>query len=181
MSDKITDKNLFKNAKNGDETAMSELVSIFSPLIKSIAGSYYMCGGDGDDLYQLGLIGFSEAVKRYDSDKDVDFYKYAKICIHSKIIDAIKEANRKKHSPLNTAVDFEKVDVISSIDPETQVIVREQLLSVYSQMDIKLSDYEKQVINLYVDGLSYKEISERIGTTVKSVSNAISRIRSKLV
>lgn len=181
MSDKTIEKNIYEKARTGDEVAMSELVNSFSPLISSIAGSYFMYGGDNDDLYQIGLIGFSEAVKRYDADKNVDFYKYAKICIHSKIIDAIKEANRKKHSPLNTAVDFDEVNIVSSIDPEQQVIVREQLLSVYSQMDIKLSEYEKQIINLYIEGLSYKEISERIGTSVKSVSNAIGRIRSKLV
>ena len=103
-----------------------------------------------------------------------------KICVHSKIIDAIKEANRKKHSPLNTAVGIDNVQVVSSMDPEKRFIVREQLLSVYSAIDFKLSDYEKRVLNLYIDGLSYKEIAARVGTSLKSVGNAISRIRHKL-
>ena len=96
-------------------------------------------------------------------------------------MDAIKEANRKKHSPLNTAVGIDSVNAISSIDPEKRFIVREQLLSVYAAIDFKLSDYEKDVLNLFVDGLSYKEIAMRLNTNVKSVNNAIVRIRIKLV
>lgn len=181
MSDKDTEKIKLKMARAGDESSMSELIRDYSPVIRGISKSYFMYGGDSDDLYQLGLIGFYDAVNRFEPDKNVEFIKFAKICIHSKIIDAIKESNRKKHSPLNTAVGIDNAEVLGSIDPEHRFIVREQLLSVYSEMDIKLSDYEKQVMNLYIDGLSYKEISERMGTTVKSVSNAIARIRSKLV
>lgn len=177
----MLDTAIFERAKNNDEGAIAVLVRQFSPVIRAISHSYFLYGGDDEDLYQLGLIGFYDAVQRYDKDKNDDFAKFAKVCIHSKIIDAIKESNRKKHSPLNTAVGFETVDAVGFDDPEKIFLVREQLLSVYSAIDFKLSDYEKLVLNMYVDGFSYKEISQRVGKDVKSVTNAICRIRNKLV
>ena len=171
---------LLNKAKSGDDSAVLALTNEFSNVMKAISNSYFIYGGDSDDLYQLALIGFYEAIKKYDGTKNVDFAKFAKICIHSKILDAIKEANRKKHSPLNTAVGIDNVSVVSNMDPEKRFIVREQLLSVYSAIDFKLSDYEKDVLDLFIDGLSYKEIATRIGTTEKSVANAINRIRKKL-
>lgn len=181
MLDKSEINSILQRAKNNDDGAVSILTKEFAGVIGGISKSYFIYGGDSDDLYQIGMIGFYDAIKKYDSTKNDDFIKFAKICIHSNIIDAIKEANRKKHSPLNTAVGIEGINAISSIDPEKRFIVREQLLSVYSAIDFKLSDYEKGVLNLYIDGLSYKEIAERIGTNAKSVANAISRIRNKLV
>ncbi len=172
---------IINQAKNGDEIALGKLIKEFSSIISGISKSYFLYGGDIEDLYQIGLIGFYDAIQKFDFTKNDNFTKFAKICIHSKIIDAIKEANRKKHSPLNTAVGIDNVSITSSIDPEKRFIVREQLLSVYSAIDVRLSDYEKKVLNLYIDGLSYKDIATRIGTTPKSVDNAISRIRNKLV
>ena len=177
----MLDTAILGRAKNNDEGAITVLVRQFSPVIRAISHSYFLYGGDDEDLYQLGLIGFYDAIQRYDKEKNDDFVKFAKVCIHSKIIDAIKESNRKKHSPLNTAVGFETVDAVGFDDPEKIFLVREQLLSVYSAIDFKLSDYEKLVLNMYVDGFSYKEISERVGKDVKSVTNAIARIRNKLV
>lgn len=172
---------ILQQAKNGDETAVSRLTAYFSPVISSISKSYFIYGGDSDDLYQLGLIGFYESIKKFDFSKNGDFEKFAKVCIHSKIIDAIKEASRKKHSPLNNAVGIDGIETAGSISPEERFIIREQLLSVYTAIDFKLSDYEKRVLNLYVDGLSYKEIASITGKNEKSVGNAITRIRSKLV
>ena len=177
----MLDTAILERAKNNDEGAIAVLVRQFSSVIRAISHSYFLYGGDDEDLYQLGLIGFYDAIQRYDKQKNDDFAKFAKVCIHSKIIDAIKESNRKKHSPLNTAVGFETVDAVGFDDPEKIFLVREQLLSVYSAIDFKLSDYEKLVLNMYVDGFSYKEISQCVGKDVKSVTNAISRIRNKLV
>lgn len=175
------DKSILERAKTDDEMALLHLATDFSPVIRSISKSYFIYGGDSDDIYQLGLIGFYEAVKKFDFSKNTDFVKFAKICIHSKILDAIKEANRKKHSPLNTAVGIDNVDATGSIDPEQRFLIREQLLSVYAAIDVKLSDYEKQVLNLYTDGMSYSEIADITDKDIKSVGNAISRIRKKLV
>ncbi len=177
----MLDTAIFERAKNNDEGAIAALVRQFSPVIHAISRSYFLYGGDSDDLYQLGLIGFYEAIQKFDNEKNVDFARFAKVCIHSKIIDAIKESNRKKHSPLNTAVGFETLDAVGDGDPEKIFLVREQLLSVYSAIDFKLSDYEKSVLNMYIDGFSYKEISQRVGKDVKSVTNAICRIRNKLI
>ena len=181
MSDLINDISIIEKARLGDENAISQLTGEFSSVIRGISRSYFIYGGDSDDLYQIGLIAFYDAIKRFDSTKNGDFVRFAKVCIHSRIIDAIKEANRKKHSPLNTAVGFDKVDAVSSDDPEKLFLTREQLFAVYSAIDVKLSDYEKRVLNLYIDGLSYKEIAASVGKSVKSVDNAISRIRDKLV
>lgn len=181
MSDLVNDISIIEKAREGDENAVSYLTSQFAHVIRGITRSYFLYGGDSDDLYQIGLIAFYDAVKKFDGTKNSDFVKFAKVCIHSKIIDAIKESNRKKHSPLNTAVGFDKLDAVGSVDPEKLFLAREQLLAVYSAIDVKLSSYEKRVLNLYVDGFSYKEISARIGKSVKSVDNAISRIRSKLI
>ncbi len=172
---------ILEQAQKGEELAITRLTSQFSPVIRSISKSYFIYGGDNEDLYQIGLIGFYDAIKKFDVSKNVNFDKFAKICVHSRIIDAIKEANRKKHSPLNTAVGIDGINIVSHTDPEDRVILREQLLSVYAEINVKLSDYEKVVLNMYIDGMSYSEISKRIGKSVKSVSNAISRIRSKLV
>lgn len=176
----MLDTAILDKARNNDESAVAELVAEFSPVIRAISRSYFLCGGDSDDLYQLGLIGFYDALRMYDPSKNVEFSKFAKVCIHNKIMDAIKEATRKKHAPLNTAVGFDTLEAVESTDPEKIFLVREQLLSVYSAIDFKLSDYEKSVLNMYIDGFSYKEIAERVGKSVKSVTNAISRIRNKL-
>lgn len=178
---KAIDISTVKDAQSGDEGAVCRLTASFSPVIRAISNSYFLYGGDSEDLYQIGLIAFFDAIKKFDSTKSSDFTKFAKVCIHSKIIDAIKEANRKKHSPLNTAVGFDRVDAVGSVDPEKLFLIREQLIAVYSAIDVKLSDYEKRVLNLYIDGFSYKEIAKRIGKSPKSVDNAISRIRNKLV
>ncbi len=181
MADFKFDLSILEKAKNGDANALDSLTSCFSPVIRAISGSYFLYGGDSEDLYQIGLIAFYDAVKKFDLSKNTDFTRFAKVCIHSRIMDAIREANRKKHSPLNTAVGFENIDAVSSVDPEKLFLAREQLLTVYSQIEAKLSDYEKLVLNLYVDGLSYKEIARRVGKSVKSVDNAITRIRNKLI
>ena len=177
----MLDTAILERARQNDEGAISQLVEDFSSVIRGISQSYFIYGGDSDDLYQLGLIGFYEAIKAYDPSKSVEFSKFAKVCIHNKIMDAIKESGRKKHSPLNTAVGFDSDYAVESRDPEKIFLVREQLLSVYSAIDFKLSDYEKSVLNMYIDGFSYKDISQRVGKSVKSVSNAISRIRNKLI
>lgn len=171
--------NLLK-AKKNDQRAISELTSQFSDVLRAIAGSYFIYGGDTDDLYQISLIAFNDAIIKFDFSKNKDFLKFAKICVHNKIIDAIKESNRKKHSPLNNALDIDNVSPVNYVDPEKEFIIREQLNDIYSAIDIKLSDYEKEVLTLYIDGLSNKEIASRMQTTQKSIANAIYRIRNKL-
>ncbi len=177
----MLDTAIFERACNNDEGAITQLVAEFSPVIRSISRSYFIYGGDGDDLYQIGLIGFYDAIKKYDIQKNTDFSKFAKVCIHNKLLDAIKESSRKKHSPLNNAVGFDNTIIADGTNPEKLFLVREQLLSVYSKIDFKLSDYEKSVLNYYIDGFSYTEIAQRMGKTAKSVANAITRIRNKLI
>ncbi len=177
----LLDTAILAKARNNDEAAIASLVKQFSPIIRAISRSYFIYGGDGEDLYQMGLIGFYDALKSFDETKNVEFTKYAKVCIHNKILDAVKESTRKKHLPLNNAVEYDTIKDADGTDPEKIFLVREQLLSVYSAIDFKLSDYEKYVLNMYIDGFSYPEISQRVGKSVKSVTNAIARIRNKLI
>lgn len=176
----MLDTTILNRARNNDQSAIEALLNDFKPKIEAIARSYYINGGDFDDLFQIGLIAFYDAIKNYDSTKNVAFEKFAKVCIHNKIIDAIKESERKKHSPLNSAVGFEKIDAVEHFDPEKIFLVREQLLTVYSAINFKLSSYEKRVLNMYIDGFSYSEIAKSVGKSVKSVTNALCRIRHKL-
>ena len=181
LSDLRKETELIAAAQSGSDGALKTLTERYSSVIRAISGSYFISGGDSEDLYQIGLIAFCDAVNSFDCDKSSDFSKYVKVCIHRRMIDAVKEANRIKHAPLNTAVDFQTVNASGGTDPERLFIIREQLLNVYAAIDIKLSDYEKTVLNYYIDGLSYREIAARVGKSIKSVDNAISRIRSKLV
>ena len=167
-------------AKKDDQDAFNEITKYFYPIIKNIASSYFIYGGDENDIIQEGFIGLYNAVRSYDDQKNDSFEKYAKICIHRSIITAIKSASRKKHSPLNDYIEIDKQDVISNDNPEKLVLNREKILLIYEKIDVELSDFEKSVLELFIDGYSYKEIAIKLKKPVKSVDNAIARIRSKL-
>ncbi len=175
------DVSLVEQAKNGNEQAMETLAGMFSRMIRATARSYFLPGGDADDLFQIGMIGFYDAVKSYGSGENCAFETYARVCVHNRILDAVRESGRKKHLPLNTAVDFDKTHAKVGDDPESIVILRERLDGVLSDIEGKLSDLEKQVLRMYVDGYSYREIAARIGKNTKAVDNAVSRIRAKLI
>lgn len=181
MAERDVDINTLRKAREGDDSAVKTLAARFDGVIRGIAGSYSIPGADAEDRYQIALIGFYDAVQRFDAAKSSGFARFARICINSRLIDACKEAERKKNMPLNTAVGYDEMPLAGSVDPEKALLIKEELLSVYAAIDVKLSDYEKLVLNLYIDGLSNKEIAARTGKTVKSVSNAVARIRRKIV
>ena len=171
---------LLNAAKGGKAVAQNQIILQLSPMLKRISSRYFIMGGDKDDLLQEAMIGLHKAITSYDASKSNEFIAYAKTCIHNQIISAINEAAAKKHRPLNASLELEAANQFSYDGPMDLVITRETLESVLAIIQDKLSKKEKQVLLLYLDGLSYKKIAAMLQITEKSVSNALCRIRSKL-
>lgn len=171
---------LLTAAKNGDYSAQNQIILMLNALLIRLSSRYFIIGGDKEDLLQEARIGLHKAIKSYDPNKNTDFIAYAKTCIHNHIISAINEAKAQKHAALNKSVDLESAALFSYDSPMDLVISRETLESVLAMVQDKLSGMEKQVLFLYLDGLSYKKIASVLHISEKSVSNALCRIRSKL-
>lgn len=174
------DRNLLKAARADDQNAYAELVRFFDPIIRMICSSYFLVGGDNEDLVQEGRIGLYNAVRSFDESKNDNFVKYAKICIHRAILTAIKTDARLKNTLLNTSVSLDERIEISEESAEEMFLTRERLLEVYERIEDNLTDMERKVLDLFVDGYAYREIGDLIGKNSKSVDNALSRIRGKL-
>ena len=174
------DINLVKAAQGASEAAQAQIIRYFFPIVRKISRSYFIYGGDYEDIFQEGLIGLLGAIKSYDSQKYDSFINYAKLCINRSIVSAIKQAGRKKHMPLNNSVDLQGSTAAMYDNPEELVLVKERLGLVGDMIDSKLSSFEKKVLNLYLDGMTNQQISNQLGKDKKSVENAIFRIRKKL-
>ncbi len=173
-------RELLAAAKSGDAAAQNELILTLTPLLLRLSSRYFIMGGDKEDLLQEARIGLHKAIQGFDPGKNTEFIPFARTCIHNHIISAINEAQAQKHAALNKSVDLESATLFSYDSPMDVVINREQLDAVLSGMQSKLSRLEKQVLFLYLDGLSYKKIANLLQISEKSVSNALCRIRSKL-
>ena len=171
---------LLSAAKNGDPAAQNQIILMLDPLLHRLSARYFIMGGDKEDLLQEARIGLHKAIKSYNPDKNSDFIAYTKPCIHNHIISVMKEAQTQKHAALNKSVDLETAPLFSYDSPMELVINRETLESILTVVQDKLSKMEKQVLFLYLDGFSYKEIANTLRISEKSVSNALCRIRSKL-
>lgn len=180
MSEDNFDISLVKAAQGDSEAAQAQIIRYFFPIVRKISRSYFIYGGDYEDIFQEGLIGLMGAIKSYDCEKGGSFINYAKLCINRSIVSAIKQAGRKKHMPLNSSVDLDGSVAALYDSPEDLVLVKERLGLVGRMIDSKLSSFEKKVLNLYLSGLTNMEISSRLGRDKKAVENAIFRIRKKL-
>jgi RNA polymerase sporulation-specific sigma factor len=188
----LTDEELVPLAKNGDETASDELYHRYKNIVRGKARPYFLVGADRDDLIQEGMIGFFKAMRDYDGGKNDSFRPFAEICITRQILTAIKQATRMKHRPLNRyeslfkpAFDEESdktlADVIgTAADPEELYLKQEFNAALMSAVDRSLTEYERGVLDRFLDGRSYSEIADSLGHSVKSVDNALQRIRKKL-
>ncbi len=174
------DRNLLKKASDGDQEAYAQIIHYFYPIIRMISYSYHLSGGDQDDLMQEGLIGLYRATVSFDESKNDNFVKYAKICIHRAMLNAIKNDTRQKHFFLNSSVSFSEELGLTEQSAEDSVLQREHLINVYERIEDELSDMERAVLSLYMDGLSYKEIADKLQKNTKAVDNALARIRGKL-
>lgn len=185
----LTDEQLWRAASRGDAGAADMLAERYNRLVKACARPYFLAGGDGEDLIQEGMLGFLSAIRQFDLERGVPFKTFAERCIRNRILTAIKSAARFKHSPLNHYVSFEspQFDLRQTVrsteylcDPEELLLTKERVDEIMHSMRVNLSGFESKVLALFLDGLSYSEISEQLQKPTKSVDNAVQRIRKKL-
>ena len=192
----VDDYFLIALAKGGDRTAYDRIVRRYYGFVRLKASSYFLAGGDSDDLVQEGLVGLYKAVRDYRSDRESSFRNFAELCITRQIITAVKTATRNKHTPLNQYVSFSATpagatgdgeptleDIIpgSTVhDPVNQVISSEELRSLVACLSTVLSELESRVLSLYLDGHSYAAVGGLLGCDAKTVDNALQRVKRKV-
>lgn len=184
----ISDEELWHRASSGDIEAEESLVEKYASLVRVCARPYFLAGGDSEDLIQEGMVGLLAAIRRFEPGHDASFKTYAELCIRTRLYTAIRSASRFKHSPLNESISFESPQFdekrTSSFcclrDPEELVIIRELTDEIFETLSGSLSKLEKEILGYYLDGISYSDIAVRIEKPVKSVDNAVQRIRKKL-
>lgn len=190
----LTDAELVELAAADDGLALEYLLNKYKNFVRAKARSYFLIGADREDLVQEGMIGLYKAIRDFDGDKQASFRAFAEMCVTRQIITAIKAATRQKHRPLNSYVSLSKplydeesdrmlIDVLVGgkvLNPEEIMIDREDLAHIESKIGEMLSDLEWKVLCLYLKGKSYQEIAERLNRRVKSIDNALQRVKSKL-
>jgi RNA polymerase sporulation-specific sigma factor len=182
-------------AKQGNAVAYDAIVRRYYGFVRLKASSYFLAGGDADDLIQEGLVGLYKAVRDYRTDRESSFRNFAELCITRQIITAVKTATRNKHTPLNQYVSFSSSASASAEgeptldevipgspvhDPVNQVISSEELRALVACISTALSELESRVLALYLDGYSYEEVGRRIGCDCKTVDNALQRVKRKV-
>ncbi|AGT30552.1 RNA polymerase sigma70 factor [Geobacillus genomosp. 3] len=191
---KLEDEQLVALVHKGDGEALDFLIHKYQNFVRAKARSYFLVGADREDIVQEGMIGLYKAVRDFKGDKLSSFKAFAELCITRQMITAIKTATRQKHIPLNSYVSLDKpiyddesdrtlMDVLSgaqATDPEELIVNREEVDDIELKMAELLSDLERKVLALYLDGRSYQEISEELNRHVKSIDNALQRVKRKL-
>ncbi len=184
-----TEEELCRRAQDGDRTAEEILAVRCSPLVKSCARPYFLAGADSEDLIQEGMLGLIKAIRSFDPERGGSFYAFARTCVLSRIYSAVRSAASSKHQPLNHAESIsekslvdESFDVpaaLSASDPAQLIISMEEQRERWEQLSQQLSSFENDVLDLFLKGLSYPDMAEELKKPVKSVDNAIQRIRRK--
>lgn len=194
----IKDDDLIEMIKAGNKSALEHLINRYKNLVNIKVSKYYIVGAEREDIVQEGLIGLYKAIKSYQPDKQNSFKSFASICIERQLITAIKTSNRQKHMPLNSYISLNKdayendddssntdlIEIFNSNiveDPLDMLTKKEYYQIVENTIDKSLSDFEKKVLNCYMQGESYVQIAQRLDTPVKSIDNAIQRIRKKAI
>ena len=194
----LSDEELIERLRDGEEPITEYSMNKYKNLVRSKAKSMYILGADSEDLIQEGMIGLFKALRDYDAGRDASFLTFAELCISRQMYTAVQASRRKKHIPLNTYVslysdaaergegDGEHMELVNAIvaqsgqNPEDTVIDRENLQVLEQIIDQELSSFEKQVLDLYLTGMSYVQIARVLGKDGKSADNALQRIKSKL-
>ena len=190
----MTDEALVARSHAGDTRADEALYERYKNVVRMKARPYFLIGADREDLVQEGMIGLYKAIRDYKADKQTSFRAFAELCVKRQIITAIKTATRQKHVPLNSYVSLNKplydeesdrtlMDVIEGrvTNPEDLFISQEEVNHIHEQIDVLLSDLEKQVLEAFMDGKSYQEIAVMLDRHVKSIDNALQRVKRKLM
>lgn len=193
----LADEEIIDKARDGSEQALSYLLEKYKELVKMKVGKYYIIGAEKEDIIQEGMIGLFKAIKTYKPDKNNSFKTFANMCIERQLITAIKSSNRQKHIPLNSYLslnisaydndDEDSTELIANLnnksveDPLETIMNRENYEELEKSIDKSLSKFEKQVLSRFLKGESYVAIAQKLDSPVKSVDNAIQRIRKKAI
>jgi len=192
--DNMMDEELVLSARDGDKEALEFIINKYKNFVRAKARSYFLIGADREDIVQEGMIGLYKSIRDFKNDKLSSFRAFAELCITRQIITAIKTATRQKHIPLNSYVSLNKpiydeesdrtlLDILTATkitDPEELIISREELCSIESKIGEILSDLELEVLMSYLQGKSYQEIAVDLDRHVKSIDNALQRVKRKL-
>ena len=193
----LEDLQLVLRARNGDGVAMDVLIRRYTGFVRLKASSYFLAGGDSEDLIQEGLVGLYKAVRDFRPDKETSFRSFAELCVTRQIITAIKTATRFKHAPLNTYVSFSHTpagqdpdsectlgDALPGPtvdDPSICVISTQELQSLVFTLGTGLSQLESDALRLYLEGSSYEEMAAELGCDTKTIDNALQRVKRKVL
>jgi RNA polymerase sporulation-specific sigma factor len=193
----LEDLQLVLKARNGSQTALDALMRRYAGFVRLKASSYFLAGGDGDDLVQEGMIGLFKAVRDFRADKETSFRSFAELCVTRQIITAIKTATRYKHAPLNTYVSFSHTPAGQESDgdctlgdalpgpavhdPSLCVISTEELQSLVVSLGNGLSELEADALRLYLEGNSYEQMAEELECDTKTIDNALQRVKRKII
>jgi RNA polymerase sporulation-specific sigma factor len=193
--EEAADGDLVALVRGGDDRALDELLTRYRNFARSKARSYFLAGADKEDVVQEGMIGLYKAIRDFDLIQETPFRAFAELCISRQILTAIKTANRNKHQPLNSSVSLdapayrddasehsmaEDIMAPPSSDPAEVVICAEEIEALRDSLRENLTELEGNVLRLYMDGKSYEEIAGTLGNHVKSIDNALQRIKRKL-
>ena len=197
MDDGITDEELIDRQRSGERQITDYIMDKYKNLVRKKAKSMYILGADNDDLIQEGMIGLFKAVRDYDPGRDASFYTFADLCVSRQMYKAVQASRREKHAPLNTYISLYAdtaeaesdgngtalVNVIASAvetNPEQLMIDRENVADIEAIIEKELSGFEKQVLDLYITGMSYSQIAGVLSRDAKSTDNALQRLKAKL-
>ena len=193
--DQVEDNDLVRAVRSGNDRALEQLLSRYRNFARSKARSYFLAGSDKEDVVQEGMIGLYKAIRDFDLSQDTPFRAFAELCISRQILTAIKTANRQKHQPLNSSVSLDapvygedtgertvgdNLPASELTDPVEFVISAQEIEAIRDSMRENLTELEGDVLRLYMDGKSYEEIAGALGNHVKSIDNALQRIKRKL-
>ncbi len=192
----LTDEQIISQIKEGNEQALTFLLDKYKNLVNSKVSKYYIIGAEREDIVQEGMIGLYKAIRNFDTEKQNAFKTFANICIERQLITAIKSSNRQKHIPLNSYLslntsayddDENGTELIETFnndtieDPLETIMKKEYFEEIQNTMHKSLSKFEESVLERYIQGESYEVIAKRLDTPIKSVDNAIQRIRKKAI
>lgn len=194
ISDNLEDELLIEKIHNGEREHLEYIIKKYKNFVRSKAGKYFLIGGEKEDLFQEGMIGLYKAIRDYRVEKMVSFISFVDLCVNRQIISAVKGSTRKKHIPLNFYTSLDRpvyedenstrlLDIlpgISSADPAGLLIGKEEKEEFEEKLKRLLSELERNVLTLYLEGLSYVEMSEELDIHIKTIDNALMRVKRKI-
>lgn len=185
--DSLPDEELIRKYRNGDTQVCDYLMEKYKRMVRTKARELYLVGGDRDDLLQEGMMGLFKAIREYDPEREASFQTYAGIVVANQIYSAILSAQRKKHMPLNFSIPISELEENQEESrlglmesPENIVVGQEEADDLKQKIYHNLSSFEKLVLDLYLEGMDYQEIAEKLNRNPKSIDNALQRIRIKV-